>query len=38
MCELIVDPNASIVESQSVLSVGAKMGVTPSSPGPNNPT
>ena len=36
--ELIVKPSASIVVSQSLLLLGAKIGVTPSSPGPNNRT
>ena len=33
-----MNPSASIVVSQSVLLIGAKMGVTPSPPGPNNRT
>ena len=38
MCELKVNPNASIVESQFVLFCGAKVGDTRSSPGPNERT
>ena len=38
VCELIVNPSASIVVSQFVLLWGAKIRVTPSSPGPNNRT
>ena len=37
-CESIVYPNASIVVSQSVLFFGAKIGVSPISPGPNSLT
>ena len=33
--ELIVKPDAFIVVSQSVSFSGARMGVTPTSPGPN---
>ena len=38
VCELIMNPNAPIVESQFVLFFWAKMGDTPSSPGPNKRT
>ena len=38
VCEVMVKPRASIVVSQSVLFFGAKMGVTPVSPGPDNRT
>ena len=38
VCELIVNPSASIVVCQFVLLSGAKIGVTISSPGPNNRT
>ena len=38
VCELIMNPSASIVVSESVLVMGAKMGVMPSSSGPNNRT
>ena len=38
VCELTVKPNASIVVSQSVLFFGARIGVSPSAPGPNNRT
>ena len=36
LCELMVNPRASIVVSQPVLFLGAKIGVAPVSPGPNN--
>ena len=38
VCELIVNPSASIAVSQSVLFLGATIGVTTSSPGSNNRT
>ena len=38
MCELIVEPSVSIVVSQSVLFLGARIGATPASPGPNKRT
>ena len=38
VCDLIVNPSASIVVSQSVLFLGAKIGVAPTSPRPNNHT
>ena len=38
VCELMVKPRASIVVFRSVLFFGAKIGVTPVSPGPNNRT
>ena len=36
VCKLMVNPRASIVVSQPVLFLGAKIGVAPVSPGPNN--
>ena len=38
VCELTVKPSASIVVSKFVLLLGAKIGVTTSSPSPNNRT
>lgn len=36
VCEFKVCPNTFILVFQSVLCLGAKMGVSPTSPGPNN--
>ena len=38
MCEVIVNSRASIVVFQSVLALGAWIGITPSSPGPKRRT
>ena len=38
MCELMVNPRASIMVFQSVLFWGARIGVTPVPPGPNKHT
>ena len=38
VCELIVKPRASILVCQFVLFLGVRIGVTPSSPGPNRRT
>ena len=38
VCELMVKPKASIVVFQSVLFLGARIGVAPVSPGPNKRT